>query len=144
MNQERFSFLELPGEGGSQKPPEYVSLQEIPPAQYLNYLDLLALKPAPTLLKSVSRKLIDKHRFVPIQSQLQNMPLRLPGQLDPQYHLRWKCSGGPICYIALVPPEKPLVLQLLYNAIGQGIYALPIKPETFERFMKEKFAQIRG
>lgn len=144
MDQERFSFLELPGEGGGQKPPEYLSLQEIPDRQYLNYLDLLAMKPAPTLLKQVSRRLVEKHRFVPLQTQPANLPPRLPGHLDPQYHLRWKCGSGQICYIALVPPDKPIVLQLIYNAVGQGVYALPIKAETFERFMREKYEAIKG
>lgn len=143
MDQERFSFLELPGEGGSQKPPEYLSLQEIPERQYLNYLDLLALKPSPALLRSVSRRLIEKHRFIPLQTQPTNLPPRLPGHLDPQFHLRWKCNGAQICYIALVPPKQSLVLQLVYNAVGQGLYALPIKQETFERFMAEKYEAIK-
>lgn len=144
MDQERFSFLELPGEGGSQKPPEYLSLQDIPERQYLNYLDLLALKPAPALLRSVSRRLIDKHRFVPLLSQATSLPPRLPGHLDPQFHLRWKHQQGQqICYIAIVPPSQPIVLQLIHNAIGQGLYALPIRTETFERFMNEKYEQIK-
>lgn len=144
MDQERFSFLELPGEGGSRKPPEYLSLQDIPDRQYLNYLDLLAMKPAPTLLRQVSRRLIEKHRFVPLQSQPTSLTPRLPGHLEAEYHLRWKCGTGRICYIALVPPDKSLVLQLIHNAIGEGIYALPIKPETFERFMQEKYLALRG
>lgn len=144
MSQERFSFLELPGEGGSQKPPDYLSLQEIPDRQYLNYLDLLALKPAPALLKRVSRRLIDKHRFIPLLAQPLTLPPRLPGHLDPQYHLRWRHNQGTqLCYIALVPPKQNLVLQLIHNAVGHGLYALPIREETFARFMDEKYEQLK-
>lgn len=142
MDQEQYSFLELPGE--SKQPPEYISLQEIPDSQYLNYLDLLALKPSPVLIKSQSRRLIEKHRYVPLQVQPVNLPPRLPASLDLQYHLKWKCTGAQICYIALVPPKQSLVLQLIHNAVGHGLYALPIKAETFERFMREKFEQLKS
>jgi hypothetical protein len=72
------------------------------------------------------------------------LPLRLPGHLDDQFHLRWKCTGSQICYIALVPPKQTLVLQWIHNAVGHGIYALPIKAETFERFMRERYEKLRS
>ena len=141
MSQDRFSFLELPAEG-VQQAPAYISLQDVPAGQYLNYLDLLALKPTPGLLKQVSRKLIEKYQFVPIQTLPANLPMRLPKNLDEQYHIRWKCEGPQICYIAMVPTNKALVYQLLHNAIGQGLTILPITAESFQRFMSEKYEHI--
>lgn len=142
MSQDRFSFLELPAEG-VQQAPAYISLQDIPSSQYLNYLDLLALKPTAAMLKQVSRKLIEKYQFVPIQTIPANLPMRLPKNLDEQYHIRWKCEGPHITYIAMVPTSKSLTYQLLYNAIGQGLYILPITAESFQRFMNEKYEAIK-
>lgn len=140
MNQERFSFLELSSEEGPLTAPGHFSVPEIPDGQHLNYLDLLAMKPTPALLKRVSRRLIEKYQFVPLLSAPAQLPPRLPNRLDPQFHLRWKCESAPqICYLAMVYPKQQLVLQLVHNAIGQGLYILPILPDTFSRFMGEKY-----
>jgi hypothetical protein len=37
-----------------------------------------------------------------------------------------------------------LHLQLIYNAIGQGLYGIPIRPEIYERFMQEKYATLKA
>lgn len=142
MDQERFSFLELPGTASASQ--SSYSVPDIPDNQYLNYLDLLALKPTRAALKRVSRRLLEKYRFVPIVSQPAALPLRLPGRLDPQFHLNWKIGNGQICYLAICPPEKELVFQFIYNAVGQGLYGIPIKAETFERFMAERYDQLRN
>jgi len=139
-NDERFSFLEIPGHAPLESS---FSVPEIPSRQYLNYLDLLALKPSPQSLKRISRRLLEKYRFIPIGVQPTSLPLRLPQHLDPQFHLTWKLEGTQICYLAICPPDKALVLQLIHNAVGHGLYALPIKAETFERFMQEKYLLLK-
>ena len=83
------------------------------------------------------------YSFVPIASQPVALPLRLPGSLDPQFHIQWKIGTGQIYYLAICPPEKEMVLQFIYNAVGHGIYGIPIKPETFARFMQEKYPEYR-
>ena len=136
---ERFSFLELPGSSA----PSY-RLPEIPDNQYLNYLDLLALRPTPASLKRVSRKLMNKYSFIPIVSHPNHFELRLPQRLDPAFHIQYKMGKGQICYIALVPPRLELPLQLIYNALGQGLYGIPIQAETYERFMSEKYINLKA
>lgn len=140
MEHERFSFLELPGHDA---PPSY-RLQQIPDNQYLNYLDLLALKPTPGALRRVSRKLMEKYRFVPIVSQAAQLKMRLPGYLEPVYHIQYKLESTQISYLAICPPEKELALQLIYNALGHGFYGIPIRPDTFERFLSEKYQELKG
>lgn len=137
---ERFGFLEI---AGTAPPVSGFSVPEIPANQHLNYLDLLALRPTPTLLRQISRRLMEKYRFVPITTTPASLPLRLPKHLDPQFHWHWKPESNQICYIAMCPPEKELILQFIHNAVGHGLHALPIKAETFERFMTEKYLQLK-
>lgn len=136
---ERFSFLELPGSSA----PSY-RLPETPDNQYLNYLDLVALRPTPASLKRVTRKLMNKYSFIPIVSHPAHFQLRLPARLDPVYHIQYKMGKGQVCYLALVPPQQELPLQLIYNALGQGIYGIPIRLETYARFMEEKYASLKA
>lgn len=145
MEQERFSFLELPGNEQKSQHGSHnsYSVPDIPDNQHLNYLDLLALKPTRDALKRVSLRLVEKYHFIPIATQPAALPLRLPGSLDPQFHIHWKMGSGQIFYLAICPPEKELVLQFIYNAVGQGLYGIPIKPETFARFMQDKYQELR-
>lgn len=137
---ERFSFIEMPGE--PTKANAY-SVPDIPEQQHLNYLDLIALAPRREALKAVSRKLLTKYQFIPIVAQSPQASFRLPGKLDPQYHLQWKTTGSRIYYIALCYPEREHTLNLIYNALGHGLYGIPIQKETFERFMSERYDLIR-
>lgn len=117
---------------------------DIPPDQFLNYLDLVGMRPVPNALKALSKRLLNKYRFIPIIAQPSNLPLRIPGHFDPQYHLYWEVPGiTHTLYIALCPqPYAGHVLRLIYNATGWQVYALPMTENTFERFMAEQFHKI--
>ena len=139
QNMDTFSFLEL-NDNTSEKPS--YRLMEIPDNQYLNYLDLVSLSPTPESLRRASRRLMQKYCFIPIFSQPAAQDVRLPGHLDPQYHIRYQAHQGTIAYLALCPPANEMPLRFIRNALGYGFYGLPIKPETFARFMDERYGQI--
>ena len=140
---DQFSYLELTDEAEQASPSSVGTssyrLLEIPDNQYLNYLDLISLSPTPQSLKRVSRRLIEKYRFIPISNQAASMPVRLPGHLDPQFHIRYKSEQKICAYIAICPPKNEMPLRFIQNAVGYGLYGLPIKEATFERFMQEQY-----
>lgn len=142
---DQFSFLELNDETAETTAgTSSYRLLTIPDNQYLNYLDLVSLQPSPATLKRVSQRLIKKYRCIPIAHQSAQLPFRLPGHLDPQYHIQYKCNQNIQAYIAICPPANAMPLQFIYNAMGYGLYGLPIKEATFERFMQEQFPKIMG
>lgn len=141
---DQFSFLEL----NEESPATIVGtssyrLLEIPDNQYLNYLDLISLNPSAATMKRVSKRLMEKYRFIPIAHQSSQLPFRMPGHFDPQYHIQYKCQQAMQAYIAICPPPNGLPLQFIYNAMGYGLYGLPIKEATFDRFMQEQYSQIK-
>jgi hypothetical protein len=137
---DQFSFLEFADESpAATAGTSSYRLLQIPDNQYLNYLDLVSLQPATATIKRVSKRLIEKYRFIPIIHQSAQRNFRMPLHLDPQYHMQYKFTDGIVAYIALCPPANGLPLQFISNAIGYGFYGLPIKEETFQRFMQEQY-----
>ncbi len=143
---DQFAYLEF-GDESTQTSATGTSsyrLLKIPDNQYLNYLDLVSMNPTAASLKRVSRRLIEKYRFIPIINQPAAMPLRLPGHLDPQFHIRYKNEQKVCAYLAICPPKNDMPLRFIHNAMGYGLYGLPIKDATFDRFMTEQYAQRLG
>lgn len=142
---DQFSFLELTDEtSAATAGTSSYRLLQIPDNQYLNYLDLVSLQPAAVTLKRVSKRLMEKHRFIPIAHQSIQRDFRMPRHLDPQYHLQYQFTEGIVAYIAICPPSHELPLRFIANAMGYGFYALPIKEDTFDRFMQEQYTQLRA
>lgn len=146
MNDHRFDFLEVSGQQPNAAGLSGRVMQpgEVPLEQQLAYYDLLALNPAKTVLKQISKKLLTKYQLIPFALLLRQVKVRVPQHFKVEFHTQWLCDSPFTLYIALCNPSDTHCLRLLHNATGYSIYAIPLRLDAFEQFMTLHYDRIIG
>lgn len=141
IDNKRFEYIEIKEDNCIGLTP-IITQRIIPEDQNLSYFDLVSICPTYTTLNLLSRNLILKYKVIPLAVINSGMKLKLPKNLKSEFHTVLLNDGDQMLYIATVNSMDSHVINIIRNATGYSITAIPLKEETFNRFIKNNYFNI--
>jgi len=137
-----FEFLEVENNEHKEQVHYQETSKDIPDNQSLTLSDLKIINPSASVLKIISKKILNKYSCVPLFTLLPGSRPVLPRHLRKEY---WGYIAGKknvTLYVAMIDPFNLQVLNIIRSVTEYSVVSIPLHTEAASRFLNEEYEKI--